>query len=53
LRRHRLCEEEALDHIKVHFAHGEKVGASLHALGDRAAAKAIGDVEDLPACGPL
>ena len=37
----------------VHFAHGEKVGASLHALGDRAAAKAIGDVEDLPARGPL
>ena len=42
-----------MDHVKIHFAHGEKVGAGLHTLGDRAAAKAVGDVEDLPACGSL
>jgi hypothetical protein len=53
LRRHGLCEQKALDHIKVHLAHGEEVGAGLYALGDRAAAKAVRDIEDLSACGPL
>ena len=42
-----------MDHVKVHLAHGEKVGAGLYALRDRATAKAVGDFEDLPACGPF
>ena len=53
MRRHRLCEQEALDHVKVHFAHCEKVGAGLYTSGDRATAKAVGDFQDLPACGPF
>jgi hypothetical protein len=53
LRRHGFCKQEALDHVKVHFADREEVGAALHALGDRATAKAVGDIEYLPARGPL
>ena len=51
LRRHGLCKQKALDHVKVHFAYGEKVSASLYTLGDRATAKAVDNLEDLPACG--
>ena len=42
-----------MDHVKVHFAYGEKIGAGFYALGDRATAEAVGDLEDLPACGPF
>jgi hypothetical protein len=42
-----------LDHVEVHFSNGEKVGAVLHSLGHRAATKAVGDLEDLPASDSL
>ena len=45
-RRHRLCEQEALDHIEAHLAHREKVGFGLDTFGDRARTAITGEFEN-------